>query len=291
MRSIIKGRIAVAGNRLASRAGVVILTIVLGAGTAYPQDGSPDPASTLAQARTLMETGPIAAASFSSLIILFVLAVLIESALAVIFNWRLFLEMFNGRGVKTLVAILVSWVVVVTFDLDQKVFEALLAAYGITGEQTDRTIGIILTTLILAGGSGGVNRILVALGYREKIDNKPRVPKAPKGEAWIAVRFRRDKATGPIEVKLQKLGQRTASSPPELAAIVAPVGFWYRLWSVFFLDRNRFPPTAGESVKPGFEYQIRIDARDAQGKRIPCALDDRTYCFADGAVIDFDITL
>ena len=68
------------------------------------------------------------ATSFRALIILFVLAILIESALAVIFNWRLFLQVFNGRGVKTLVMIVVSALVVWTFKVD--VVFAMMKEYG-----------------------------------------------------------------------------------------------------------------------------------------------------------------
>ena len=251
----------------------------------------------LAHTQKLTQTGDIAAASFSTLMILFVLAVLIESALAVIFNWRLFLEMFNGRGVKTLVAILVSGITVAAFNLDQQVFEALLAAYGVTFEQpvppakADHTVAFILTTLILAGGSGGVNRILVALGYRQPVADAPRLPKAPKGMAWVAIRVTREEAVGPIEIHIQKKGPRTDRSPPELAGVIAPVGFWHRLWSVFFLDRSRYPPTAGHEVMPGHEYAILVEAHKQNGDLVDCELNNKTYCFADGAIIDFHVTV
>ena len=66
--------------------------------------------------------------SLRALVILFVLAILIKSALAVIFNWRLYLALFHDRGVKTPIMIAVSAVVVWTFNID--VVHTLLAKYG-----------------------------------------------------------------------------------------------------------------------------------------------------------------
>ena len=57
-------------------------------------------------------------ATLRGLTVLFVLALLLESALSVIFNWRLFLEFFYGRGVRTLVMIAVSAIAVRTFQID-----------------------------------------------------------------------------------------------------------------------------------------------------------------------------
>jgi hypothetical protein len=284
-------------TRPAVRAAAHLFAVASTALVATPvmaQDAAQTP---FAQAQELFKTGQIAAASVSTLMILFVLAVLVESALAVIFNWRLFLEMFNGRGVKTLVAIIVSWVVVYTFRLDQQVFEALLTAYGLNlpapdaATPPDRTIGIILTTLILAGGSGGVNRILVALGYREPVSDKPRVPKLPKGKAWVAIRVTRQDAVGPIEVHIQDKGPKSGETPLDLAGVITPTGFWYRLWSVFFLDRSRYPPTAGRDVLPGHVYAITVEARKQNGEVIECDLNKQPYSFADGAIIDFHVTL
>jgi hypothetical protein len=50
--------------------------------------------------------------SFKTLVQLFVLAVLLEQALSVIFNWRAFLQNFDARGAKTIVAVAVARFVV-----------------------------------------------------------------------------------------------------------------------------------------------------------------------------------
>lgn len=62
--------------------------------------------------------------------------------------------------------------------------------------------GLVLTALILAGGSNGINSILVALGVRQVITPQT-IPKPPATKAWIAVRAIRDPADkGDIDVMI-----------------------------------------------------------------------------------------
>lgn len=103
--------------------------------------------------------------SLRALTALFVLAILIESALSVIFNWRLYLKFFSNRGMKTLIMIGVAALVVWTFNID--ILEKMLASYGVPVSSESFFLSNLLTALILAGGSAGVYKILVALGYRE----------------------------------------------------------------------------------------------------------------------------
>ena len=227
-------------------------------------------------------------ASLKALVILFVLAVLIESALAVIFNWRLFLQVFNGRGVKTVIAVAVSALVVWTFNID--VVWDLLKVYGGGTQNADAFISKLITAFILAGGSGGVYNILVALGYRnakaaEAVQSKP-----PKNMAWVSVRVTRDKAVGPIVVKLAQSNAVTAASPLPIAGVIRPGSFWRSAWWVFFRDPSRFPPSGGQPVVPGFEYRLQVDAVDENKGKIACPIDG-TYAFADGAIVDLEVTL
>lgn len=53
-----------------------------------------------------------------SLVGVFVVATLMESALTTLFQWRLYLEFFNGRAVKTLIMIAVGYAVVSQFSYD-----------------------------------------------------------------------------------------------------------------------------------------------------------------------------
>ena len=227
--------------------------------------------------------------SFRGLVILFVLAILIESALAVIFNWRLFLQLFYGRGVKTLVMIVVSALVVWAFNVD--VIDTMMAAYGVKPEGGGQgAVAFWLTALILAGGSAGVYRILVALGYRQPKTAEEAVEKPAKGKAWIAVRTERKAAVGPIAVKIKEIGEATDASPLPLAGMIGNGGFWRRVAAVFVLARPRFPPAGGYAGRPGKENRIEVTAKNAAGEEIGAGLNG-TYTFADGAIIDFVTTL
>ncbi|HMN85681.1 MAG TPA: hypothetical protein PKA74_06810 [Bauldia sp.] len=227
--------------------------------------------------------------TFRALVVLFVLAILIESALAVIFNWRLFLQLFYGRGVKTLVMIAVSALVVAAFDIN--VVDTLMKGYGVVPPAAEQSpIAFWLTALILAGGSAGVYRILVALGYRKPVTPEQVAPRPPKDRAWIAVRTERKAAVGPIEIHVKDLGEATDASPLPLAGMIGTEGFWRRVAGVFVLDRTRFPPAGGYEVRTGREYRIAVTGKDAAGAKLAADIDG-VYTFAGGAIIDFTATL
>jgi hypothetical protein len=50
---------------------------------------------------------------------------------------------------------------------------------------------MILTAAILAGGSAGVNTMLVALGFREVKTPATIAPRVPPDRAWIALHVER----------------------------------------------------------------------------------------------------
>jgi hypothetical protein len=234
----------------------------------------------------------VSSIALKGLIFLFVFAVLIESALAVIFNWRLFLEVFNGRGMKTLIMIVVSAIAVHVFGIDV-VRDMASKFQGTPPETAPLEIGSLpfwITALILAGGSSGVYNILVALGYRQHVAEADIQKKPATGKAWISVRTIRGRAVGPINVHIHQKGPANAKSPLALAGIITTKS-WRRIWHVFFLDWSRIPRTStGREVDVGQEYEIRIEALDAEGKPIPSAIDG-TYTFAERAIVDFEVTL
>jgi hypothetical protein len=225
-------------------------------------------------------------ASLRGLVILFVLAVLLESALAVIFNWRLFLEFFYGRGVRTLVMIVVSAAAVWAFKID--VLATMLKAFGLAVNE-EETFSRAVTALILAGGSAGVYRILVALGYREEKKPEDVVARPPRNKAWVAIRAIRQQAVGPIEIRVQKRGAVDGNSPPALAGMIGSRRFWPRLRGVFLLDPSRFPPAGGYEVLPDFEYQILVTGMGKNGDPLAASVIDKTYTFAGSAIIDLEV--
>ena len=223
--------------------------------------------------------------SLAALMVLFVLAILIENALAVIFNWRVFLTLFNLRGVKTLIMVAVSWAAVAVFDID--VVSALLAAYG-SKPPDDQMLSGFLTALILAGGSSGVNNIMMALGFRDRSRAVQETPKPPPTQAWLAIEVERRNAVGNIAVHIDKVTPAPASLPAAIAgSINAERSSWKNL---FFRNRNRFPQSGGYVVDPNVPYDIAVSGKDAGNKPIPSNIDGQ-YVFAPGAIVDFKVTL
>lgn len=128
---------------------------------------------------------------------LFALAVVLESGLAVIFNWRPFVQFFDARGAKTVIAVVISLLFVVAFDLD--LADSLVKSF-FPDSSSPGPIGPFITALVLAGGSSGVNNILVALGFRSAKTAESVTPRPPATKAWVAVSLRRKKAVGPAYV-------------------------------------------------------------------------------------------
>lgn len=239
------------------------------------------------------EFASVSGIALSGLVYLFVFAVLIESALAVIFNWRLFLEIFNGRGMRTLVAIAVS-ALVVKFSGINFLDQLAATMNGTLPPVTPATgTSFWLTALILAGGGSGVNRILVALGYRTEPPPTAVMVKPEEKRAWVSIRVIRDRAVGPIKVNVTAKGAVQASSPPALTAVLNSSdqdGVWRRIVQVFFLDRTRMPPRSGWQVDSMQEYEIKVEASDSAQQPIACPING-TYRFAGGAIIDFVVKL
>ena len=143
--------------------------------------------------------------SFKAIFLLFVLAVVMESALAVLFNWRPFVETFNARAVRPLIAFIAAFIFVKMFNLD--IVTALVNAT--TTQQFPVSIeGAVMTALVIAGGSSGVNTMLAALGYRQVRTPETVAPKPPQNKGWIAVKIARDRAVGTVEVFIGPLAAR-----------------------------------------------------------------------------------
>lgn len=119
------------------------------------------------------------------LVLVLALSLVFESAMSVIFDWRLFIRHFEGRGVKTPLIIGVAFLTFLNYDLD--IVTKLLAAFPETDVQAgDVTLpGQLLTALLIAGGSGGVFRIFSRLGIRspEERERKARKERASQPDA------------------------------------------------------------------------------------------------------------
>jgi hypothetical protein len=219
---------------------------------------------------------------FKILFAVFTIAVVLESALALIFNWRLFLLYFDSRGAKTVVSaaagILVAW------SLGLDVIDRLYKAMFPGGNAGLGAFGYVLTGLVLAGGSAGVNNILKALGFRSLRDEEVRLPKPPTKQAWLAVRLNRKSAEGPVQVFLTRdnggerlIGTITGRRAP---TFLQPLR----------ANPMRFPPLAGFAVPS--DSLVTVQLRDPT---LPAGQDASAlwgpYRIGEGAIIDFELTL
>jgi hypothetical protein len=222
--------------------------------------------------------------AFKALFVVFVIALLLESGLATLFNWRPFIETFDGRGIKTLVSVAFALVFIGGFQLD--IVTRLVNIYS----QRDRPfenswLGYIVTALVVAGGSAAVNNLLIALGFRSVKTADQVRPKPPKTKGWIAVTLKRKDAVGPVDVFI---GDPAGGDPPVAGTIH---GDSRREGFVRFLlrDRSRFPMSGGFELPEGTNVKVQIKGRDGQGQ--PIATGWGPEKIAAGAIVDLELTL
>ncbi|MEO8667755.1 MAG: hypothetical protein ABI399_04510 [Bauldia sp.] len=260
--------------------GLLAVAIFAGQGVAFAQDPQM-PAQGFLDATTYAE-------SLKAIFLLFVLAVFVESGLAVIFNWRPFVENLVPRAVRPLVAVFISLILVYVFNLD--IVSGLITTVT---KQTaiDSDTGKILTALIIAGGSAGINTMLISLGYRQVRTPESIVEKPPPTKAWIAVRALPGDAVGPLNVfagpppaEVTNGGATTVDIP--LIGIIAKRSR-RNLLSYFVPDRGRTPNYGGHAVTPGQSYVVLVEGKDAAGTRL--IYQWGPYKIDAGSIIDIDV--
>lgn len=227
-----------------------------------------------------LENGKLYGASFKAIFVLFILAVLVESGLALLFHWRPFLDYFDSRSMNALVAFLFSYLLVHLFNLN--IANELISIYtGPTKKPTalEGLPGALLTAMIIAGGSAAVNRIFQSFGFRPtSAQEQPKKPEPNQHEAWIAVTLVRDKAVGSAEVLIKN----------EVAGTISGASPKNRLFRYFIRDKGRFPQTAGYTVVPGPDYKVAIQGYDDLGNKLGL-VERGPFAIAPRAIIDIEL--
>lgn len=96
-----------------------------------------------------------------------VLSAVFESAMTPIFNWRVFLSRFEGKGIKTPLTIAVALAVFWKYDID--LVRELLVAMGREPSSVPLSLtGKVLSAFLISGGSQGVFDLLKKLGFRDE---------------------------------------------------------------------------------------------------------------------------
>ena len=217
--------------------------------------------------------------AFKALFALFVVAALLEWALALLFGWRVFLMYFDARGAKTVIAFAVALTLVNGFDLD--VMQRLVGLLWNPQVQSD-WLTKTLSAMVLAGGSSAVNSLMVTLGFRSVRTAETVQAKPPPTKAWLAVRLTRDQVVeGPVELQLQS----------EQGGYVSLYVFHRKDWRPPFLrwllrDPMRFPGSGGHSLEPEKQYKVRLVGLGLDGK--PVVNEQGPFMLARGALYDIE---
>jgi hypothetical protein len=226
--------------------------------------------------------------AFKSLFVLFVLALLLESGLALIFRWRPFLVYFDGRGTKTVVSLAFAVLFVWSFEMD--IVTDLVNVYSGRTPPFPRGLeGYLVTAMIVAGGSAAVNNILVALGFRSQVTAAQVTPKPPLTVGWISVTLDRKNAKGPVVVTIGPPPSAPQKHAPVAGTIVGG-GRLSKFASFFIRDARRFPGSAGFPVPVGSICQVQLVGVDGNNAEIVSRVWG-PETIAPGAIIDLEMTL
>ena len=231
-------------------------------------------------------TGQVYEASLQAITILLVIAVLVESALEVLFNWRVFRAYFSISGVKTLINFGVSLLIVIGFGID--VMSTLLNVYTPPPDYAPNIGTQVLTALIIAGGSSGVNNLLAAFGYRNQSSAAEDTPVPQKNTAWIAVRVKKKAANAAVQIHVTE-----EARPPAGLTSIAGTCMTGRpsLISLLMRNNDRFPQNGGYSVPAEQAFRISVSSVDKAGEPISKMVTPDAIKLAGGAIVDFDVEL
>ncbi|MGK5032685.1 hypothetical protein [Janthinobacterium sp. MDT1-19] len=193
--------------------------------------------------------------AFRILVAAFVLAVLLESAFELLFNWRLFQEYFVGKAWRTPIMFAVTLLVVRQFGFDPlaQVFNAYQGG-GAHGK--DDWLTAIISAMILAGGSVGVNRIMTSLGIRSPFPKaEQELARLNDREAYLSVTVRAKAGSERYAVNMSDMP--AASDTPQVLGIIG-ANREGRLRNLFFPTSLRVPRSGGTRVSVDKSYRISV---------------------------------
>lgn len=145
---------------------------------------------------------------------IFILAVLIEVGLSVLFKWRVFLRFAEGKGLKVPIAFAVSLAIVITHSIDLPA--AVVASFNMDALSTSKA-GYLISALIIAGGSSSVNGVFEKLGWRNPVTQTQKAEaerQKDKGRLWIAIERTQGGTSDGRPVTISIDGQQVALLPP-----------------------------------------------------------------------------
>lgn len=210
-----------------------------------------------------------------TLLQLLAVVIVVESALAALFNWRVFQIAFNARALKTPIMFGVGLVLVLatTYDPMGEIIAAggtPLAAAKSWSSFFQSALTTVLSALMIAGGSEGIFQLLKKLGIRspETSQDEAAARELKSDQAWISIRATGVTEPQPIQVGIEELADTYSATEdklsyffdhggqPPLAGSIDSRSVWQRAKAAFTADASRFPSYGGRTVSANKRYRI-----------------------------------
>jgi hypothetical protein len=220
----------------------------------------------------------------SQLLSLLVVVIVVESAMAAIFHWRVFRTLFGHHALRTPVMVAVGLLIVTQLKFDA--FGDIAVASGIAANDAKGTLTTILSALVIAGGSSGINTIFQKLGIRSPLPSASEEPKLDQSQAWLAIQVFRNAAVGDVKIALR---QTDAPAVAPIVGIATDRDFKRRWRDAWGLSTLRFPRAGGKLVEAGKTYEISLIYSTGTGEP-ETAHPAWTGSFAPRAVVDLELT-
>ena len=215
-----------------------------------------------------------------------IVVVLVESAMSTLFTWRVYRAVFNHRALKTPIMLAVGLMIVWGFG-DHIFWRAPWCWSGaMQAGDTRSLLTQVVSAMIIAGGSSGINTLLQNLGLPALVlpDAPPR-PQLAATEAWISVQVNGGQPGEAFHVAIAPLA---TTAGPALAGSVEVKRFWHGVREAWRSESNRFPNYGGWSLEANKGYKIEVvDVRSAP----PTSTAVFEGSFAPRAIIDFQVTV
>jgi hypothetical protein len=116
---------------------------------------------------------------------LLLVLLLLESAMAALFNWRVYRVVLSGRAWKTPIMFGIGLLVVTGFDYDF-IDTAITDIAGGGASDSLGWVSVTLSAMVIAGGSQGVHDILKKLGLRSSIPDAEAKPDLREDQVSIS---------------------------------------------------------------------------------------------------------
>lgn len=224
-----------------------------------------------------------------------VIAILLESAFELLFNWRLFQAYFVGKAWRTPIMFLISLTVTRQFGID--VLGPLFDAYNGSPAGTSKGgwLTSVLTAMILAGGSVGVNRIMTRLNIRSPFPKteEERLSLSDT-EAYVSIRVIDKNGQGSYIVTMTE-GTLNAALPAVLGVVgKTRSGQDPSLW---FPSKWRIPRSGGIKVSVNKTYDFSVTdtqtniSYNLSGAKIGGPVGPTSIRFAPRAFVDLAVVL